>query len=170
MGFMGFMAFGLVHLLRIAQLILAVNVLALSGYGLVAHWYNADTLTAPPKQIDFLIFVPVFSFISVFYLEFVPRFAPKASHPYALFVVEILNTLFYFSGFIALAVFIGRLLFCRGSVCSAARADAVFAAFSWILWAASSVVGALKIFRGGFQNMKTDHQASSVMKEVPAQP
>ncbi|TVY35353.1 hypothetical protein LSUB1_G004454 [Lachnellula subtilissima] len=164
---MGFMAFGLV-LLRIAQLILAVIILALSGY--VAHWYNADTLTAAPKQIDFLIFVPVFSFISVFYLEFVPRFAPKASHPYALFVVEILNTLFYFSGFIALAVFIGRLLFCRGSVCSAARADAVFAAFSWILWASSSVVGALKIFRGGFQNMKTDRQASSAMKEMPAQP
>ncbi|TVY21079.1 hypothetical protein LARI1_G001091 [Lachnellula arida] len=162
------MAFGFLLPLRIAQLIFAVVVVGLSGY--VAHWYNADTLTASPKQINFLIFVPVFSIISTFYLEFVPRFAPKASHPYAHFAVEVLNTLFYFSGFIALAVFVGRLLFCRGSVCSAARADVVFAAFSWVLWAASSVIAALNIFRGGFQNMKTDRNASSVMKEMPPHP
>ncbi|TVY49388.1 hypothetical protein LOCC1_G000828 [Lachnellula occidentalis] len=170
------MALGLLLLLRCAQLIFALVIVGLSGYGMerqsqnkisitdrfkVAHWYNADTLTASPKQINFLIFVPVFSLISVFYLEFVPRFAPK---------VEVLNTLFYFAGFIALAVFIGKLLFCRGSVCSAARADAVFAAFSWILWAASSVVGALKIFKGGFQKMKAGGQSTSVMKEMPAQP
>ncbi|TVY37139.1 hypothetical protein LCER1_G009228 [Lachnellula cervina] len=164
------MAFGFLLPLRLAQVFFAWVVVGLSGYGLVAHWYNADTLTASPKQINFLIFVPVFSLISVFYLELAPRFAPKASHPYALFVVEVLNTLFYFSGFIALAVFIGKLLFCRGSVCSAARADAVFAAFSWILWAASSVNSALKMFRGGFKSMKTDQQTSSAMKEFPAQP
>lgn len=43
----------------------------------VAHWYNADTLTASPTQINFLIFVPLFSFISVVYLEIVPRFMPR---------------------------------------------------------------------------------------------
>jgi len=43
----------------------------------VAHWYNADTLTASPSQINFLIFVPLFSFLSVVYLEVVPRFMPK---------------------------------------------------------------------------------------------
>ena len=84
--------------------------------------------------------------------------------------VEVLNTLFYFSGFIALAVFIGKLLFCRGSVCAAARADAAFAAFSWLLWTASSVVVAMKAFKGGFKGLKTDQKASSAMKEVPAQP
>jgi len=162
------MAFGLLLPLRIAQLVFAVVVVGLSGY--VAHWYNTDTLTASPTQVNFLIFVPVFSFISVFYLEFVPRFTPKVSHPYAHFGVEVLNTLFYFAGFIALAVFIGKLLFCRGSVCAAARADAVFAAFSWMLWAASSVVVAMKILKGGFKVLKTDQNASSAMKEVNAQP
>lgn len=52
--------------------------------------------------------------------------------------------LFYFAGFIALATFLSKLLFCRGSVCSAARADAVFAAFSWVLWTASAVVMAMQ--------------------------
>lgn len=86
------MAFGLLLPLRIAQFVFAVVVVGLSSYGMkelmhkrdvitdepaVAHWYNADTLTASPSQINFLIFVPLFSFISVVYLEVVPRFVPK---------------------------------------------------------------------------------------------
>jgi hypothetical protein len=80
---------------------------------------------------------------------------------------EIVNTLFYFAGFIALAVFLGKLLFCRGSVCAAARADAVFAAFSWILWCGSTVILALEIFKGGIKGIKTDKQATAAMKEAP---
>jgi len=81
-----------------------------------------------------------------------------------------MNTLFYFAGFIALSVFIGRLLFCRGSVCAAARADAVFAAFSWMLWTASSAIVAMKVFKGGFKGLRTDQKATSAMKEIPPQP
>jgi len=159
------MAFGLLLPLRIAQGIFAVVVLGLSAY--VAHWYDADTLTASPSQINFLIFIPLFSFISIAYLEITPRFAAKASHPFAHLAFEIINTLFYFAGFIALAVFLGKLLFCRGSVCAAARADAVFAAFSWILWTGSTVILALEIFKGGIKGIKTDKQATAAMKEAP---
>jgi len=82
--------------------------------------------------------------------------------------VELLNLLFYFAGFIALAVFLGKLLFCRGSVCSAARADAVFAAFNWLLWTGSSALLALEMFKGGLEGMKTDKKATAAMKEQPA--
>ena len=79
-----------------------------------------------------------------------------------------MNMVFYFAGFVALAAFLGKLLFCRGSVCSAARADASFAAFSWVLWTASSAITAMDLFRGGFslKGAKTDAQAKSAMKEV----
>jgi len=157
------MAFSIVLVLRAVQLVFAVVVVGLSGY--VAHWYNADTLTASPAQINFLIFVPIFSFLSIAYLEVTPRFMAKASHPYAHLCFEVMNMLFYFAGFIALATFLGKLLFCRGSVCAAARADAVFAAFSWVLWAATSGLLALEIFKGGFKGMKTDGQAKRAMKE-----
>ena len=88
------MAFGLLLPLRIAQAIFAVVVVGLSGYGttmasrstanvanedLVAHWYDADTLTASPAQINFLVFVPIFSFISLAYLEITPRFLSKGA-------------------------------------------------------------------------------------------
>lgn len=91
-----------------------------------------------------------------------------ASHPYISFGVEVVNVFFYFAGFVALATFLGKLLFCRGSVCAAARADAVFAAFSWLLWTATSVVLALEMFKGGVSNGKTDGHAKMAMKEAPS--
>lgn len=43
----------------------------------MANWYNVDTLTSSPSQINFLVFVPLFSLISIAYLEAVPKFMPK---------------------------------------------------------------------------------------------
>ena len=146
---------------------------------IVANWYNTGTLTASPPQINFLIFVPLFSFISIVYLEITPRFLAKgkahhpkhelqetkltliASHPYAHLAFEVTNMLWYFGSFIALATFLSKLFFCRGSVCAAARADAVFAAFSWALWAASSAILALELFKG----TSTDKEAKSAIME-----
>ncbi|KAI1343984.1 membrane-associating domain-containing protein [Xylariaceae sp. FL0016] len=123
--------------LRAAQLLFAFIILGLSAY--VANWYNVDTLTSPPSQINWLLFVSLFTIISVGYLEAVPRFAPKFSHPWAAIGLELGNALFYFAGFIALSVFISKLLFCRGSVCGAAQADVAFGAFEFLLWTASAV-------------------------------
>jgi hypothetical protein len=91
-----------------------------------------------------------------------------ASHPFAHLTFEVLNVLFYFAGFVALAVFLSKLLFCRGSVCAAARADAVFAAFSWMLWTGTTTILALEIFKGGVSGMRTDKQAKTAMKEAPS--
>lgn len=91
--------------------------------------------------------------------------AHPANHPYIRLAITLLTTLFYFAGFIALSVFLGKLLFCRGSVCSAARADAAFAAFSWMLWTASAGLMALDMFKG-VGGAKADKKMS--MKEVDA--
>jgi len=139
------MAFGVLLPIRIAQGIFSIVVMGLSAY--VAHWYDNDTLTASPSQINFLIFVPLFSFVSLVYLELSPRFLAKASHPIIHLSISLLTTLFYFAGFVALSVFLGKLLFCRGNVCAAARADAAFAAFSWMLWTASTALLAIEMFR-----------------------
>lgn len=146
----------------------------------MAHWYDADTLTASPSQFNFLIFTGVWSLLSIFYLEIVPRRWPRGmpspsppiippypsiphyraetnqppltgSHPYAAFAFESLTTLFHFSGFIALSVFLSKLLFCRGTVCTAARIDVGAATAGFVLWLASTVVVAVEIFKGGFR-------------------
>lgn len=92
------------------------------------------------------------------------------SHPYAAVSLEFTNVLFYFSGFIALAVFISNLLFCRGSVCGAARADVAFGAFEFCLWGASAVLNGREIFKGGFRRpggLKMGGSSSSAPQSGP---
>jgi len=61
--------------------------------------------------------------------------------------VEAVTMIFYFAGFIALSVFLANLLFCRGSVCSAARADVAFSALGWLTWTASTVLTAINTWK-----------------------
>jgi hypothetical protein len=53
------------------------------------------------------------------------------------------------AGFIALSVFISNLLFCRGTVCSAAQADVAFGAIEFLLWAATSTLSVLEVVKSG---------------------
>ncbi|GAP87945.2 putative Non-classical export protein 2 [Rosellinia necatrix] len=133
--------------LRVAQFTLAFVVLGLSSF--VANWYNAEVKSASPPQIGWLLFVSIFTIISVGVLEGLPRFAPRFFHPYAALSLEFGNTLFYFAGFISLSAYMSWLPFCRGSVCGAARADVAFAVFQFLLWAASSSLAGRELFRKG---------------------
>ncbi|KAI0137350.1 membrane-associating domain-containing protein [Xylariales sp. AK1849] len=134
--------------LRGVQLVMAVVVLGLSAY--IANWYNVDTMTKSPSQVNWLLFSSLWTIISVLYLELTPKFVPRASHPMASLGVEASNVLFYFAGFIALSVFISKLLFCRGTVCGAARADVAFGAIEFLVWTASAIFTAREVFKGGF--------------------
>ncbi|OTA57292.1 hypothetical protein K449DRAFT_437571 [Hypoxylon sp. EC38] len=134
--------------IRAAQLVFAIIVMALTAY--VAHWYNVDTLTSSPSQINWLLAVSIFTIVSVAYLELTPRFVPRLSHQMVAVGIEATNAVFYFSGFIALAVFMSRLLFCRGSVCGAARASIAFGAFEFLLWTASLIIMGKEVAKSGF--------------------
>ncbi|KAI1428526.1 membrane-associating domain-containing protein [Xylaria sp. FL1777] len=154
--------------LRIAQFTLAFVVLGLSAY--VANWYNADTMSPPPAQIGWLLFVSLFTIISVGLLEGLPRFAPRFFHPYAALSLEFSNALFYFAGFIALSTFMSKLLFCRGSVCSSARADVAFGIFEFLLWIASTALASRDLFKKGFRRSNNTQLPLGIspMKEAPA--
>lgn len=47
----------------------------------VFHWYDVDTYTNPPTQINYLIATPVFTFLSIAYLEITPRYLQKSMIP-----------------------------------------------------------------------------------------
>ena len=54
------------------------------------------------------------------------------AHPFALLGVEALTMLFWFAGFIALAVFVqDHFVVCSGSVCGSLTAAIIFGAFEW---------------------------------------
>lgn len=136
--------------LRAAQLASALIIMSLMAY--VADWYNADTLTMSPPQVNWLLACSIISIFSIGYLEGAKMFFPRAYHPAAALGLESANAVFHFAGFVYLAVFIRKLLFCRGSVCAAARAGAAFGAFEFLFWAVSAALSAREVARasGGF--------------------
>ncbi|KAI9871293.1 MAG: hypothetical protein M1830_008989 [Pleopsidium flavum] len=106
------MAFNYTLPLRAIQALFALIVLGLTAY--VAHWYRDDTVYASPSQVNFLIFTSLWTLLALAYLTLTPWLAPRASHKFAILAVEALTMLFWFAGFIALAVFVSRLLVCGG--------------------------------------------------------
>ena len=73
--------------------------------------------------------------------------------------MEVLNTLFYFAGFIAMAAFMARLEFCRGAICAAAKAATVAAAASFAVWAGTTGLMAKDVFKGGMRRPGSGRQA-----------
>ncbi|OAA34962.1 MARVEL-like domain protein [Metarhizium rileyi] len=133
--------------LRVFQAFLATANLGLSAY--VIHWYRTSTAQAPNSAVVFLLAASIISTLSILYLEFAPRFVSRLAHPYAALAVQGFNTALYFGGFIAVAVYVGSLTFCEGSVCRAGRADAVVAAGAFCAWIASTSLTAKQMILGG---------------------
>ena len=98
----------------------------------VASWWSGYWHSTAPAQVSFLLFCSIWSILSLLYLILVPwRFSEtKLHHKFAILGVEFLCMLFWFAGFIALAVFLSDRV-CFGHVCSAAKAATVFGAFTW---------------------------------------
>ncbi|KAK0129171.1 hypothetical protein ONS95_001107 [Cadophora gregata] len=148
--------------LRILQAVFSIVVLALSSYGTwitrrcsentnqfsVAFIQN-QTGYHSATQINFLIFVSSFSLLSLLFLELAPRFAPKVSNQYVQLFVQCLVGGLYLGGFIALSVFLGQLMYCQGSICTAAKVDAVFGAVSCTVWMASVATLGIEMSRFG---------------------
>ncbi|KAK5108184.1 hypothetical protein LTR62_008715 [Meristemomyces frigidus] len=142
----GFNASMIVLALRATQSILAIIILALTGY--VAHWWTQYWRALAPSQINFLVFSSVWTILALLYLIVVPwRFSETvAHHKFAILGMEMLTTLFWFAGFVALAVFLSDRV-CFGHVCAAAKAACVFAAFEWALFAGTTAMAVLHVLR-----------------------
>ncbi|KAL9111581.1 MAG: hypothetical protein Q9227_004069 [Pyrenula ochraceoflavens] len=113
-------------------------------------------MVASPSQVNFLLFCGIWTaVIAVPYLTLSPRYYPSAAHKFGILAAEVLTMIFWFSGFIALAVFITNLLFCRGNVCRAAQAATAFGAFSWypspllelVLFAVTTALATMHVIR-----------------------
>lgn len=99
---------------------------------IVANWWSGYWHDTSPSQVNYLIFCSVWTILALGYLIVVPwRFSETVAHQkFAILGVEAVTMIFWFAGFIALAVFLADRV-CFGHVCSAAKAAAVFAAFEW---------------------------------------
>lgn len=56
--------------------------------------------------------------------------------------------LYWFGGFIALAVFLSDRI-CFGTVCDVARASTAISAVNWLVWAVTFGLGVMRVVKGG---------------------
>ncbi|KAF2274222.1 uncharacterized protein EI97DRAFT_460348 [Westerdykella ornata] len=133
------------------QAVLSCAVLGLMSY--VASWWSTHWRQFSPHEVNFLIFSPVWSLLALAALVVLPWKAPSlASQKRArigLLALDALTMLYWFAGFVALAVFLADRI-CFGTVCAIAKASVAVSAMSWVAWTATTVVGAVRLFRGGF--------------------
>lgn len=124
----------------------------------VLNWFLLRSTMPSPSSFNFLTFAPAFSILSILYLELAPQYTPQAAHPFALLAVEATNAIFYFAGFIALAIFLSKLVFCNGAVCEVGRATSVVAAAEFASWIATTILRAKSIFKSKGSRQQSDNE------------
>jgi hypothetical protein len=152
---------------RGVQAVLAITVLGLMAYGkstepfqknirspqqIVSSWWSSHWRQSSPSEVNFLIFAPSWTILALAPLIAIPlRFSHLLSSSLAkwgLLALEGLTMLYWFGGFIALAVFLSDRI-CFGTVCDVARASTAISALNWVAWAVTFVVGVVQMFKSG---------------------
>lgn len=102
---------------------------------IVAHWYNKYSIYDDSiSEVNFLIFVSLWTGLITIYLAIAQFKFPSLAPAIAVLALDALTMLFWFAGFIALAVYHSNLGLCRGRVCDDLVAAIVFGAFEWYVF------------------------------------
>ncbi|CAN9412186.1 unnamed protein product [Alternaria alternata] len=126
------MAINWVLPVRAVQFVLSVVVLGLMAY--VSSWWSTHWRQSSPSEINYLIFAPSWSLLSLvplLLLQLVPKFESlrdKASVKWALLGLE-------------------------------ARASTAISALSWLAWAVTFVFGAISVVKGRNGSMSFGNKA-----------
>ncbi|KAJ8060023.1 hypothetical protein OCU04_011634 [Sclerotinia nivalis] len=147
------MAFTYTLPLRIVQAVFAIIVLGLMAYAADdwSYWWS-------PDSVNFLVFAAVWTLLALLYLIISPTHFPSAAHKFGILFAEAVTMIFWFAGFIALAVMLNN-VGCghsQWSVCQASIAGDVFAAFLWLLFLATTIMAALHVSRSSKNNSHHD--------------
>lgn len=85
-----------------------------------------------PVEINFLLLSSVFSLLTTIYLTLAAlnKLPAIASNRFALLAADAVTMMFWFGGFVALAVFLSSRV-CFSNVCNVAKASVAFGALNW---------------------------------------
>ena len=98
----------------------------------VSNWWANYWRDMSPVEINFLLFSSVFSLVTTIYLTLAAlnKLPAIAANRFALLAADAVTMMFWFGGFIALAVFLSSRV-CFGNVCNVAKASVAFGALNW---------------------------------------
>ncbi|ROV95937.1 hypothetical protein VSDG_05180 [Cytospora chrysosperma] len=105
------------------------------------YYYNVN---ASPDRVNFMLFNAVWSLLILAYIGLTPLYLPKIFHKQAALALEAVTMIFWFSGAVALAVWVG-VPYCYGNdFCQALQAAVAFGFFIWALFLALTVLDAIE--------------------------
>jgi hypothetical protein len=95
----------------------------------------------------------VWTLLALLYLILAPTHYPVAAHKYGILFAEAVTMIFWFAGWVALAVLLNN-VGCGHStwgVCRASIAGDVFGALAWLVWLVTAAMAAMHVSgsRGG---------------------
>ncbi|RFU29533.1 hypothetical protein B7463_g6807, partial [Scytalidium lignicola] len=131
---------------RIVQGVFDIIILGLMAYVVNAWSWDAWS----PSEANFMLFCSIWTILALAYLIFSPIHFPTTAHKFGILAAEFVTMIFWFAGFIALAVLLTD-VGCGDSwsICRAAEAACVFGAFEWVLFAATTIMAVLHCWRTG---------------------
>ncbi|KAI0179078.1 membrane-associating domain-containing protein [Hypoxylon sp. FL1284] len=144
------MAFNFVPFVHIAAAVFAIVELGLTAYmaSRYSSRYNGWWYEASPSRVNFMVFNSVWSLLVLVYVGLVPLYATSLFHRLAALALNVVTTIFWFAGAIALAVFVGGPYECGAdSYCGSAEAAVAFGFFLWALFCFLTVLDALESLR-----------------------
>ncbi|KAK6201856.1 hypothetical protein LQW54_009266 [Pestalotiopsis sp. IQ-011] len=135
--------------------VFAIIELGLTAYVASAlHW---GWWSSSPSQVNFMVFNSVWSLLVLAYVGITPIYMTSVFHKLAALVLNVITTIFWFAGSIALAVSIGGPWRCGGDTfCGSVEAAIAFGFFLWVLFMVLTIVDALEALRSRGHNAPAD--------------
>ncbi|KAI1823297.1 membrane-associating domain-containing protein [Xylaria intraflava] len=149
------MAVNFVPILHIVAAILAVIEL-----GLTAYWASLFHGYWTPSSVNFMLFNSVWSLVVLLYIGLTPLYMTSIFHRTAALALNIVTTIFWFAGSIAVAVWFGGPYDCHGDrACSDAEATIAFGFFLWASFAFLTAIDGLESLRRRGHNVSKSTNA-----------
>ncbi|KAH8655263.1 marvel domain-containing protein [Xylariales sp. PMI_506] len=119
----------------------------------VASAYHGWLWSGSPPVVNFMIFNSVWSLLVLAYVGITPIYLTSIFHKLVALGLNIITTIFWFAGAIALAVAVGGPWNCGANTyCGSAEAAVAFGFFLWVLFMIITVVDALEALRSRGHN------------------
>ncbi|KAJ5620696.1 hypothetical protein N7510_004680 [Penicillium lagena] len=153
-----------VYPVRIVQTLIALAVVGLTAY-VIASLQDSWSFS---KTVDYMLFAGCWTgFIAVPYLEAAPLWFPRVSHELVIPLVEVVTSLIWFAGFIALGVLIPSPGECVFPTCHALQAVIVLSSVEWALFVVTNVYAVLDLVNSRRKHSRQNSRRNSVDAEAP---
>jgi hypothetical protein len=138
------MAFAFALPIRVVQGVIAFLDVILLSYT-ANRWYQG--YSGSPSEVNFLLFCSIWTLLAVAYLIIAPMNYPTTAHKFAILGVEAVTMIFWFAGWVALAVLLGEVGTRGYTAAQVAAAATAFGAIEFLLFGATTIMAALHCHR-----------------------